>query len=282
MLYFKLLRVNHYLKNLLIFLPLIFSINFFNLPYFILVATGFLSFSLLASAIYIINDIKDRHEDAMHPTKKMRPISSGEIPIRTGISIGVFLLAAAFIGGLALFQIQESPGILIFPFLYLLNNYAYTFKIKQIPILDVLSIAVGFLFRVMFGASIINVPVSPFLYLTILTLAFYMGYGKRRGEYKAAHQRKSLQRYSLKFLEKNMTMCVTLAIVFYVMWTLALSDDYMILMVTTPLILLILMRYNFILEGQSDGDPIEVVIKDRLLFGSVAAYGGVLITLLYV
>ncbi len=281
MVYLKLLRVKHYMKNLLIFFPLIFSLNLFQSSLWGYSVIGFVFFSLLTSVVYMINDIKDKEDDSKHPTKKNRPIASGKVSIQTARFISLFLFLISMASLFALFSLQGNIGIVLFPTLYLINNFIYTYKIKQIPILDVLSIAVGFLFRVLFGSALIDVYVSPFLYLTILTLAFYMGYGKRRGEYHLPHKRKVLNHYPLAFLEKSMTMCVTLAIVFYVMWGLRLSDDYWVLMITTPLILLILMRYNFVIEGDSDGDPVEVMVKDKFLFTSIIFYGVSLIILLY-
>jgi len=277
MTYVKLFRVKHYIKNVLIFFPLIFSLNLFEVSLFVDTLLGFMSFSLLASVVYMLNDIQDVEEDRRHPTKKNRPIASGAVAVGTARYLALLLLALS----LGLMSWLGSFRVLGWLLLYLLNNLLYTYKLKTLPILDVFSIAVGFLLRIVFGAAIIGVSVSPFLYLTVLALAFYMGYGKRRGEYHHKYQREVLSGYDFNFLEKSMTSCQVLAVVFYVMWSLQLRDDYAILMITAPLVLLILMRYSLMIETVTDGDPVEVIFKDKILLTSATLYGSVLLLLLY-
>ena len=280
--YLKLLRVKHYIKNLLIFFPLIFSLNVFEPLKFWATVLGFLAFSLLASVVYILNDVQDREEDKKHETKRHRPLATGAISVKKALLIATLmgLLAIAFT--LLLWAVKERAEIFLFFLLYLVNNLLYTWRLKRIPLLDVGSIAAGFLLRVLFGAAIIGTTVSPFLYLTILTGAFYFGFGKRLGEYRQAAKRQVLKRYCASFLEKNMTLCLGLTLVFYGLWALQLGDDYLILKVTLPLILLMFMRYQLLIERGSDGDPIEVVWRDKWLVSSAFGYATILMGLLYV
>ena len=281
MVYLKLFRMKHYIKNILIFFPLIFSLNLFDLLLFLWTMLGFISFSLLTSSVYVMNDLKDKEEDRKHPTKKHRPIACGKVSAGQAVAWAIGLFVMAVVSTVALAVFRDNFFLLLFFLLYLINNLLYGYRLKQLPIFDVLSIAVGFLFRVMYGAAMIGVEVSPFLYLTVLFLAFYLGYGKRKGEYINQHQRQVLGKYQLSFLEKSMTSCLSLILVFYVMWALELGDNYTILKVTVPLVMFILMRYNLIIEGDSDGDPVEVIFKDKLLLWSGVSYVSVLLFLLY-
>lgn len=281
MVYFKLFRIKHLIKNGLIFFPLIFSLSLFNLSALFYVSVGFIGFSFLTSCVYVLNDLKDKQEDEKHPTKKYRPIACGKIsPTQAHIFIVLLFLGAnVLISGLAI--MLNNFWIFAFFLLYFLNNLLYTYRLKQFPILDVFSIAIGFLLRVMFGAAIANVSVSPFLYLTVLAFAVYLGYGKRKGEYKNQHRRQVLNKYPIAFLEKSMTNCLSLTLVFYVLWALELGDNYLILKLTVPIILFILMRYNLVIEENSEADPIEVIYQDRPLLFSSGSYLFLLLFLLY-
>lgn len=281
MVYLKLLRVKHYLKNLLIFFPLLFSLNLFEPIKLLATVMGFISFSLLTSVVYIFNDIKDMEEDRNHLSKRNRPLASGAVSISKAVAIASFIGIFAVASLVLLWTVKGNWGIFLFFFLYLANNALYTCLLKQLPILDVGSIAVGFLLRVMFGASIISVSVSPFLYLTILMGALYFGFGKRLGEYRQAYKRQVLKRYEQGFLEKIMTLCLGLTVMFYCLWTLHLGDGYAILKATVPIILLLFMRYQLLIERGGDGDPIEAVWRDKWLMGSSMGYGALLVFLLY-
>ena len=216
----KLIRVKHWIKNLLIFLPLIFSGNLLNKNYLITTILGFLSFSLAASTIYIINDIKDKDKDKLHEIKKNRPIASGKISISKAIIIAVVLFILSFI-----FCILATKNIWSLSYLYILIyvliNIGYSLKLKNIPLVDITIIVIGFLLRVIFGASLLNIAISNWLYLTIISVSFYLALGKRRNEIiKAGSKSRTVLRYYTKeFLDKNMYMFLAISIVFYSLWT---------------------------------------------------------------
>ena len=175
----KLCRPKHYLKNCLIFVPLIFSLEFFNTEYFERALYGFVSFSLMASAIYIINDIKDVESDRLHETKKARPIAAG-FPVSIAIMIcvscfSVSVCLTAYIHGLF------DKGMLIL-IAYFIMNLAYSLFAKNVPLVDIVILVSGFMLRILYGAVIIDVYVSSWLYLTVMALSFYLGLGKRRNE----------------------------------------------------------------------------------------------------
>lgn len=201
--YLKLIRVTHYIKNGLIFLPLIFSKKWLTIDN-TNVLYGFIAFSFISSIIYIVNDIKDIEADRAHPIKCNRPLASGKIKVKAAIilAVGLFVLALMF-NYLAAGNHYSILGLLL---LYFLINILYSLGLKNIPLIDILIIVTGFIIRVYYGALIINVNVSDWLYLTIMSVAFFMAFGKRRNEMIKINtqSRKVLEFYNKDFLDKNM------------------------------------------------------------------------------
>lgn len=177
--YLYLMRVHHYIKNILIFMPLIFSGNLTDRRKFTATLLGMIAFSLVTSAVYIINDIRDAEKDRMHPTKKNRPIASGAVtPFHAVVLMVSFLIAAVVL----LVVSDATAGSYALVILYLFINVAYSMGLKDVPLLDVTILASGFLLRVLFGAVLTGTEVSEWLYLTVLSGAFYFSLGKRRNE----------------------------------------------------------------------------------------------------
>lgn len=274
--YLKLMRIHHYIKNGLIFLPIVFSRNLFSADMLMKCLAGFFSFSLIASAVYIINDIKDAENDRNHEVKKSRPIASGSITIKKAF----ILLAVVLIGGFLINYLItgfDFPAFAVL-LLYFIINILYSNGLKDYPLIDVAILATGFLLRVIYGAMIINVEVSNWLYLTVISLSFYMGLGKRRNEIvgKKSSTRKVLHSYNYSFLDKNMYMCLALANVFYALWCVdktvnnIYSGTYLIWSV--PLVILICMKYSLNIEGDSEGDPVDVLLHDKVLLALVLIY----------
>ncbi len=282
--YLKELRVHHYIKNLLIFTALIFSGNLFNGRKLLHGFLGFAAFCLISSAVYIINDIFDVEKDRRHPTKCKRPIASGKIPVKNAwITFAVLVAASAAINA---FVFNPFASALLA--LYLLLNLAYSFGLKNIPIVDVTILVSGFLIRIIYGALITGIQISDWLYLTVIAIAFYFALGKRRNELKSINSdetRKVLKFYNVGFLDKNMYMCIGLANVFYALWAMEKSagaaDNHRFLIWTFPLVLLILMKYSLNVEGDSDGDPVEVLIHDKILIILCILYAAVMGLILY-
>ena len=282
--YLKLIRVKHYLKNFLIFAPLLFSGNFFKDDYFITTILAFIAFSFMASVVYIINDIKDVEKDRLHPIKKNRPIASGNVSKAEGIILAIILLVISIVINAFISTSTLSYVILLG---YLIMNIAYSFGLKNVPIIDILILSIGFLLRVFYGAIIININVSNWLYLTILAISFYLGLGKRRNEIdKSKDSRKVLKQYNRAFLDKNMYMCLSLTIMFYALWcvdpintTRFKGINY--LLITVPLVILICMKYSLDIEGDSFGDPVDVVFSDKTILALIAIYGILMLMILY-
>lgn len=279
--YLKLMRIKHYIKNLLIFLPLIFSQNI-NSRNILLTILGFISFSFASSTIYIINDIKDKEKDQNHPTKKNRPIAAGTISVPNALILAILLLILTI--AILIYLSAFNKFISIYIITYILINIMYSFGLKNIPLLDVFILALGFLIRVLYGGALINVEVSTWLFLTVLSISFYLGLGKRRNELMAQKNPENITRnvlkyYNKEFLDKNMYMCLSMTIIFYSLWCQDLNSKY--IMWTIPLVLLICMKYSLNIETGTSGDPVEVLLKDKILLILIGLYGLLTITVLY-
>ena len=266
--YFKLLRIKHYIKNILVFLPLFFSKNLMNKTQLLISTLGFILFSMVCSIVYIINDIKDIESDRNHPVKSKRPLASGEISIKKAFLIILLLLIifSAIIISCSYFNINLISSLLLL-LLYFVLNLAYSFGLKNYPIIDIIILALGFVIRVLFGGTIIDVNISSWLYLTIFSVSFYLGLGKRRNEYinhKNDETRNVFKFYNKDFLDKNMYMCMSLAIAFYALW----AKDYenIIVLWTVPVVMIMAMKYSYNIETKgSEGDPTDIIIKDKAL-----------------
>lgn len=266
----KLMRVKHYIKNLLIFLPLIFSNNITNIKLLIQTILAFIIFSLITSIVYIFNDLKDVEKDKLHPTKKSRPLASGEITKKQAYIIIIILIGICIISSILIFKGNFKAYLLILTYVAL--NICYSLKLKNIPIIDITVLAIGYLLRIMYGASIIYVPVSNWLYLTVLSASFYMAMGKRRNELFEITIKKTtrdvLKYYNTNFLDKNMYMCLGLAIVFYSLWCMDICkqiNNRINVMYTIPIIIILSMKYSLNIEKDGSGDPVEVILKDKTI-----------------
>ena len=278
----KLIRVKHYIKNLLIFLPIFFSKNLFDGNNIWKVATIYIMFSLLCSIVYIINDIFDVEKDKKHPIKKTRPIASEKISKKQAITIAIILLIIVISIGII---IKPNVKTCIIIASYFILNILYSYKLKHIPIIDVTILAISLLLRIYIGAAIINVEVSHWLYLTMLSLAFYLGFVKRRNEIievKDNNTRDVLKKYNIEFLDKNMYMCLTLAIIFYSLWCLDMSKNIKYILFTIPITIMISMRYSLIIENSSMGDPTDVILKDKILKFSICIFAIILFIMIYI
>ena len=212
-----LVRPEHWVKNLFLFIPAFFAARLSEPAVFSRTALGFAAFSLIASAVYVLNDLADAGHDRNHPDKRTRPLASGDITTRQGIFILTFLICS----GTAL-AAHLGRGALIFSLLYFIINIFYSFWLKHIAIIDISLIGVGFLLRVFAGGAVANVEVSQWLIVLTFLLAMILALAKRRGEYlvetKGHTFRKALEGYNLPFLDVSMVVCSTVAIVSYLMY----------------------------------------------------------------
>ena len=245
----KEMRVHHYIKNFLVYAALVCSGKFFDAEKLMPATLIFVAFCFTSSIVYMINDIKDVEKDRNHPTKCKRPIAAGNISISLAIFVSVVLFVVATVCCIASRSLMASFLL----FLYLCLNVAYSMGLKNVPILDVSILVSGFLLRLICGAVAADIVVSNWLYLTVISLAFYLALGKRRNELKktAGNTRSVLKKYPESFLDKNMYLFLALAIVFYALWSV---DPVTIgfyglaakgLVWTVPILCLITLRYTY-------------------------------------
>ena len=286
--YIKLIRVKHWIKNLLVFLPIFFSANLFNLELAKVAFIAFVIFCCTSSVIYIINDMSDIEKDKLHPIKKLRPLASGKVTKKQAYVVLIILVAITVFLMVYLYMNQKNIGVFIIPLIYIVLNTMYSKGLKNVPIVDIMILVSGFVFRVMYGGVVTNIEVSKYLYLMIIFGAFYLGFGKRRNEIikNGNKSRKVLALYNKEFLDKNMYVMLGLAIVSYTLWCVdsttinRVGNDYIFW--TIPLLIVILQLYSLNIEGNSHGDPIEVILSDKLLIGTAMLYGIVMFMLLYI
>jgi decaprenyl-phosphate phosphoribosyltransferase len=274
--YIKLMRVKHYIKNLVVFIPMFFGGHLFDKVRIMYALGGFVCFCLISSSVYILNDLCDIEKDRNHPTKKNRPLASGKIKPKSAITLMIVFVVAAIIISILLKSIMGAAMLA----LYFALNVAYSFGLKDKPILDIVILASGYVIRIFYGGFITGVIISKWLYLVVVSGSLYMGLGKQRNELKSGtNTRKVLAHYNTDFLDKNMYVCVALTNVFYAIWTLDLPNQK--ISWTIPFFMIILMCYSLNVEKESDGDPVEVILKDKLLVALVIVYAICIFALLY-
>lgn len=277
--------MKHHIKNVLIFLPAFFGGALFSPQMLIILGWGFVSFSCMASAVYIWNDLHDAPQDRLHEIKRNRPIASGRVSEREAWILAVALTALSLLAAVG--TGKELLGrVGLFLFLYMALNVGYSCGLKNIPIVDVMILAFGFVIRVLFGAAVSGVPISKWLCLTVMLFSLYMGFGKRRNELTLSGEntRKALRFYTYDFLDKKMQMSLALGTVFYSLWSAGITNENNVsgfMIWTLPLIISIVMRYEMVIEKNSYGDPVEVLLSDPWLIGMTAVYGALICVLVY-
>jgi decaprenyl-phosphate phosphoribosyltransferase len=276
----KLMRPKHYIKNLLLFFPIVFNGSLLNADLALKAVFGFVSFCLMSSVVYIINDIKDVEMDKMHSTKKDRPIASGAVSVKSAIVMAFFIFILSLLVNFA-FNNTLLAWVVLFSY-FIINILYSVLGFKHIKMLDIMILMVGFLLRIFFGSVITGIMISNWMYLTVIAISFYFSLGKRRNEIlRESGTRKVLSKYNINFLNTNMNLCMTLAIVFYSLWCIDASTLYQhgnnYTIWSIPMVLLMVMRYSMIIENDSDGDTIRVVLSDALLI----AMGLIYITFMY-
>lgn len=283
----RLMRPRHYIKNFLIFVSITFDRNLFNPSVMRQGLLGFAAFCLLASAVYVLNDIRDVEADRLHEVKRNRPVASGAVPIPAAWALSGTLFAVALAIQLAAFGLRGS-GLLL---AYFAVNLGYSLGLKHVPFLDIVLLVSGFVLRVVYGAAIVGSSTSAWVYLTVFALSFYLGLGKRRNELVklppgGGSTRKVLQYYSYEFLDKFMYLCLTLAVTFYALWSAdsEVASKYGTdkLVWTVPLLIIILMKYSADIESSSYGDPVDVILQDKVLLLLGVLFGLVIVGLIYV
>jgi 4-hydroxybenzoate polyprenyltransferase len=249
--FLHLIRLHQWIKNVFVFVPLLFSQNLFELNYFLEALSAFIIFCLASSAIYVINDIVDIEADRAHPVKKNRPLPSGQISTQTAIITASLLLVLVF---WLMMYFNYKFILLVVGFVVL--NVLYSFWLKNMVLLDVFSIAAGFSIRVLGGAFAILVPISSWLLLTTMFISLFLGVMKRRSELalvtenSGTQSRKVLAQYSLNFADQMATIAATGVIVCYALYTVAPRTISVFqterLIYTTPFVVFGIFRFMYL------------------------------------
>ena len=276
------LRLPHWVKNLLVLAALPFGGKWATPAAWAMAGGAFAAFCLLSSAIYLINDIADRRSDRAHPAKSRRPVASGRLPAPVAAAAGGVLLAAGAAIVAYLAALLHNPaaalhglGLPVWAGAYVLINLAYSLHLKGRPILDVLIIAMGFVFRAMAGAAAIDVVISPWLVLCTLTLCLFIALAKRRSEIavlgEAAGQARRVHRfYTLTNLDHMLAVSAGLAIATYCLYCLAprtvqhLGSAHLIW--TIPLVVYGMFRYYCLTLANPTDDPVRVLLRDKVMW----------------
>ncbi|MDM1553010.1 decaprenyl-phosphate phosphoribosyltransferase [Chryseobacterium indologenes] len=273
--YLKLLRVEQWVKNLFVFVPLFFSGNITNFDLLTKSIFAFIIFSFAASVVYILNDYNDIEADRKHPEKRRRPLASGAISKTTaiGILIGLLIADIAFVGFAQLYFQQPLWKFATIIAFYVVMNLAYTFRLKHVPIIDIFIIAIGFVLRVLAGGYITGISISQWAILLTFVLALVLAIGKRRGELINAQvsgkTRKALDGYNVQFADIALSISITLAIVCYLMFTLSPEVQARFherVFYTVVFVVFALLRYlQQTLVYNRTESPTKIVYRDRYI-----------------
>jgi len=277
-------RPKQWTKNSVLFVGLVFSLNLFQPRLVALTVAAFALFCLLSGAIYTINDLVDLEQDRQHPLKRHRPLASGALSPKTALLCAAILVAVALPTS---FWLSWRFGLLALAYLGLM--VAYSFWLKNLVILDVFAIAGGFVLRVVAGAAVIGVPVSPWLYACTILGALFLGFTKRRHELVllnegAPQHRPILQEYTVEFLEGMIAVVTSGIVMAYSLYTFSAENlpPNHAMMLTIPFVLYGIFRYLYLIHLRgAGGSPEEVLLSDRPLLISVALWGLTAIGVLY-
>jgi 4-hydroxybenzoate polyprenyltransferase len=268
----KTIRPKQWAKNLFVFTALIFDRKLTDTQALLHTLAGAALFSLVASAVYIFNDIADREADQQHPAKKNRPIASGKLTLKAAWSIGIILLLISLPLAYLL-----SPAFLAICIIYFILNLTYSAILKHIPLIDVLVLASFYLLRVISGTTLIEVKrFSPWLYVVTSLFALFIGLGKRRAELvlqakESGGIRPVLDGYSISLLDQLITIVSGTTIVAYSLYTFSapnLPDNHS-MMLTIPFVLYGIFRYLYLIQAGEGGAPEDIALSDRPLQAAI-------------
>jgi len=285
--FFHLLRVRHYVKNLFVFLPLFFGLGITNIILVEQTIIAFFSFCLVASSVYIMNDLIDIENDRLHDRKKHRPLAANLISKKTAITTFAILLFSSLSLALSL-----SLYITLLIAIYFIINIAYSSVLKKIPILDVSIIASGFVIRLLVGSAASGVPLSMWIVLMVFLLSLFLGFAERREDVSiflrdGSKMRTVVDGYNLEFLNAAMVIMASVVTVSYILYTVSsevvarTNGDYLYL--TTIFVLLGILRYlqlSFVHNDHSS--PVDILLRDRFLQMTIAAWVVMYWVILYV
>ncbi len=280
------MRPRQWLKNGLVYAPLFFDSKLIDLESFLRTTAAFVLLCLMSGAVYIMNDLIDIENDRQHPTKKNRPLASGRLDPKIAATAAVILIVGTLIAG---FYLSFSFGVVLLT--YFLVQVFYSFYLKNIVLLDVLTVSAGFVLRVAAGVAIINVErFSPWLYVCTGFLALFIALGKRRQELilmgaDAGNHRSILNEYTIDLIDRLNGIVTTSAVVAYSLYTfLAVGlPANNLMMLTIPFVLYAVFRYLFLIHVRHEGGaPEEIFLRDRPMQASMILWAVVVFLVLYI
>ena len=297
---FMALRPKQWIKNVSLFVGIVFAQRLLSVASLERALLAFAAFCVASSIIYLLNDLLDLENDRQHPTKRNRPLASGRLPISWAIAMmGVLLLVCSALAG-AIYTIPISSQD-IFSSLggsnvlftlsiasYLVVMVLYSVRLKHVVLLDVFIIAGGFVLRILAGAVVIPVSISPWLYLVTILLSLFLALNKRRHELvllqgQASTHRQILKEYSIPMLDQMITIVTAATLMAYSLYTFQSPTGDHRLMVTIPLVLYGMFRYLYLVYMHMEGgSPEEVLLRDRHMLGTVVLCAAIIIVVLYV
>jgi 4-hydroxybenzoate polyprenyltransferase len=280
------LRPSQWTKNLILFAALLFGERLTHLPSVLHALGAFAVFCVLSGVVYLINDVADREADRRHPVKRSRPIASGEVSVASALATAAVL----GVGGIgAAFAIRPLFGVLAAAYVALLALYSG--PLKHVVIIDVLTIAIGFVLRAAAGAVAIAVAVGPWLYVLTILLALFLALSKRRHELvlladEATGHRRILEEYSPYLLDQMISVVTASTLVAYAIYTV--SPDTIskfhthLLGLTLPFPLYGIFRYLYLVhQKEGGGSPSEMLLNDRPLLACVALWAAAVAVIIY-
>jgi 4-hydroxybenzoate polyprenyltransferase len=284
----RIMRPKQWTKNVLVYAGLVFDGQLFVVDSFIRVTISFVLLCLVASSIYIINDIADIEKDRQHPTKRWRPLPSGQISVGVAriaaIILPIFSIGAAFL---------YSPPYALVLIIYFILHVAYSWRLKHIVLIDILAITAGYVLRVAGGVIVIQVAAfSPWLYACTALLALFLAIGKRRqelillGEDRAGNIRQTFKEYNLPLLDDMLRFVTTSTFIAYTLYTIeapsAMLAGTNLALLTVPFVLFALFRYLYLIHVKGVGSaPDEVLLRDVPLLASIILWGLTFVLIIY-
>lgn len=282
----KTMRPKQWTKNVFVWAGLVFDVKLFQPQPFLRTLLTFVLFCLISGAVYIINDLVDLEKDRLHPEKRTRPLASGALNPRFAVMAAVVIIVASL--PLALWI---DRGLTFILYGYLALMIAYSFWLKHMVIVDVLTIAAGFVLRVGAGVAVVDAArFSPWIYVCMVLLALFLGLGKRRQEIvlmeeASVNTRAILAEYNLRFVDEMLSLVSASTVMAYALYTFSAPNlpTNHTMMLTVPFVLYGLFRYLYLIHVKGETDPPDVVVlKDRPLQADIALFGAVVFFVFYV
>lgn len=276
---FCLVRPTQWIKNVMVFLPVIFSGRYLDIECWKLTLIAAICFCLISSSIYCINDIKDRNIDRLDPEKCLRPVASGSVTVKEASMTGVLLAIISILVSLAYLPADCSMILVI----YLVLNILYSFWLKNVMLVDVCVISLGFVLRVVMGGVATSIWISPWIVIMVFLLALFLALSKRRHEVAMVMHsekkagRKSVAGYTLPFLNSAMSMLGAVLVMGYIMYTVQpkygkVPESEYLYITSLPVLLGILRYLQLTIVENRTGDPTRLAYSDIVLLTTVSVW----------